>query len=128
MNNSAPVKDLTAISLDLDNGETMCFNGRPFAGGAWYDEETNTLTRQKLYITESGEHVYAITTARGGKKSKRAYKVRMQGEICTIFDGHTEMTIELEMLMLAVRALAGMQGSDVSSLEIIEETLRAANC
>ena len=38
------------------------------------------------------------------------------------------MTLNLEMLMLAVRSLAGMERADALTLDMVEETLRAANC
>ena len=106
----------------------MNFSGRPFAGGSWYDEETGTLTRQKLYIEESGEHVYSIVTGQGQERSRRAYRVSLSGESCTINDGRMKMTLNLEMLMLAVRSLAGMERADALTLDMVEETLRAANC
>ena len=53
------------VVLHLDNGAEMQFSGRPFAGGSWFDDETGELTRQKLYATESGEHVYSIVTGKG---------------------------------------------------------------
>ena len=53
----------------------MQFSGRPFAGGSWFDEETGELTRQKLYATESGEHIYSIVTGKGQQRSRRAYRV-----------------------------------------------------
>ena len=128
MNNNAPQMNLTRFSLNLDNGAVMEFSGRPFAGGSWYDEETGTLTRQKLYITESGEHVYSIITGQGQRRSRRAYRVSLAGESCTSCDGRTTMALNLEMLMLAVRTLAGMERADDLTLDMVEETLRAANC
>ena len=116
------------VSLHLDNGADMEFSGRPFAGGSWFDEETGELTRQKLYATESGEHVYAIVSGQGQQRSRRAYRVAMHGDSCTISDGRMEMTLDLEMLMLAVRALAGLDAGDAPTLDMVEETLRAANC
>ena len=50
------------IVLRLDNGTEMSFLGRQFAGGAWYDEETNILTRQHLYVTDTNEHIYSIVS------------------------------------------------------------------
>ncbi|MFQ9490070.1 MAG: hypothetical protein ACLR0N_03170 [Bilophila wadsworthia] len=97
------------VVLHLDNGAEMQFSGRPFAGGSWFDDETGELTRQKLYTTESGEHVYSIVTGKGQQRSRRAYRVSLHGEACTINDGRTEMTLDLEMLMLAVRALSGLE-------------------
>ncbi len=118
---------LEDVVLQLDNGVRLSFLGRQFAGGSWYDEETNVLTRQNLYVTDSGEHIYSITSGDGQKKSRRAYRVVLHGEQCTIHDGRTEITLELEMLMLAVKALTGIEKSEAPSLEMIEEILRAAN-
>ena len=58
------------VVLHLDNGAEMQFSGRPFAGGSWFDDETGELTRQKLYTTESGEHVYSIVTSKGQQRSR----------------------------------------------------------
>ncbi len=121
-------EDHETVSLALDNGTTMSFNGRPFAGGAWYDEETATMTRQQLYVTSANEHVYSIVTGAGRQRSRRAYRVALQGDTCHINDGQQEMTIELEMLMLAVRALTGLDQDAVPTLEVMEDTLRAASC
>lgn len=115
------------VTLHLDNGSEIHFSGRQFAGGTWYDEETNVLTRQNLYVTESNEHVYSLIAGNGQQKSRRAYRVTLCGDQCTLNDGRTEMTLELEMLMLAVKALTGIEKEDAPSLEMIEETLRAAN-
>ena len=109
------------VVLHLDNGAEMQFSGRPFAGGSWFDDETGELTRQKLYTTESGEHVYSIVTGKGQQRSRRAYRVSLHGEACTINDGRTEMTLDLEMLMLAVRALSGLEKDDAPTLDTVED-------
>lgn len=119
---------LEEVSLALDNGAEMRFQGRQFAGGSWFDEENQVLTRQNLYVTEKNEHIYSIVSGAGAKRSRRAYKVTMQGDTCTMFDGHNEMTMSFDMLMLAVRALAGLDKEAAPTLEMIEETLKAANC
>ena len=116
------------VVLHLDNGAEMQFSGRPFAGGSWFDDETGELTRQKLYTTESGEHVYSIVTGKGQQRSRRAYRVSLHGAACTINAGRTEMPLHLERLMLAVRALSGLEKDDAPTLDMVEETLRAANC
>ena len=127
MTDDAPTSRANIV-LHLDNGAEMQFSGRPFAGGSWFDEETGELTRQKLYATESGEHIYSIVTGKGQQRSRRAYRVSLHGEACTINDGRTEMTLDLDMLMLAVRALSGLEKDDAPTLDLVEETLRAANC
>jgi len=116
------------VSLQLDNGATMQFEGRQFAGGSWYDEESGTLTRQNLYVTTANEHVYVIASHNGAQRSRRAYRVTLQGEYCAIHDGRHEMTISLDMLMLAVQVLAGIDKNSAETLAAVEETLRAANC
>ncbi len=119
---------LEDISLTLDNGAEMRFQGRQFAGGSWFDEENQVLTRQNLYVTEDKEHVYSIVSGSGPRRSRRAYKVTLEGDACTMNDGRTEMTMDLDMLMLAVRALTGLDKESAPTLAMIEETLKAANC
>lgn len=128
MSDGSPQGALETVVLHLDNGAEIAFSGRQFAGGSWYDEESGILTRQNLYITEGNEHIYSIVTGKGHQRSRRAYRVSLHGETCTIHDGKTEITLQLEMLMLAVRALAGLDREDAPMLELVEETLRAANC
>lgn len=128
MTDGAPQGALETVVLRLDNGAEITFSGRQFAGGSWYDEETGVLTRQNLYTTDANEHVYSIVSGDGHKRNRRAYRVAMHGEACTINDGKTEMTLDLEMLMLAVSALTGLDKDNAPTLELVEETLRAANC
>ncbi len=116
------------VQLSLDNGAQLSFKGRQFAGGSWFDEENSVLTRQNLYVTDQGEHVYSITSGSGANRSRRAYKVLLQGENCSINDGRVEMNLSYDMLMIAVRSLTGLDKESTPSLEMIEETLKAANC
>ena len=116
------------VTLQLDNGAVMQFEGRQFAGGSWYDEETGTLTRQTLYVTSASEQVYVITSRQGTQRSRRAYRVTLRGDYCTIHDGQKEITIALDMLMLAVQTLTGLDKASAETVAAVEETLRAANC
>ena len=127
MNDNTPRQPNQRLVLHLDNGTELRFIGRLFAGGSWYDEESGVLTHQKLYATPSGEHIYSIVSGRGPVRSRRAYRVALHGDACTISDGSTRMTLDLETLMFAVRALAGLDQDD-ATLDMVEETLRAANC
>jgi len=125
MSHQAPFEE---ISLSLDNGINMTFRGRQFAGGSWFDEENNTLTRQNLYVTDNNEQVYSIVTGSGKQRSRRAYRVMVQGDICTFNDGRNEMTLSIDMLMLAVRSLTGLDQDAAPTMDMIEQTLKAANC
>ncbi len=115
------------VSLRLDNGTTLRFMGRQFAGGSWYDEETGTLTRQTLYVTSSNDQVYVIVTGRGREKSRRAYCVSVQGRYCKVNDGVRSIILSTDHLLLLVRAFAGMGQQAFAVLGVVEETLRAAN-
>lgn len=116
------------VALGLDNGTMMNFTGRVFAESSWYDEDTAVLTQQKLYITDKYEQVYSVVSGSGKQRSRRAYKIVMQGDICHVTNGATQMSLPLDLLMLSVRSLCGLDGDAVPSLELVEETLRAANC
>ena len=116
------------VALTLDNGAVLDFRGRLFSEASWFDEDSGVLTHQKLYVTEGNEQVYSVASGAGRTRSRRAYRVSLHGEACTINDGRTEMTLDLEMLMLAVRALSGLEKDDAPTLDTVEETLRAANC
>lgn len=117
-----------AVTLQLDNGASMTFAGRQFAGGSWYDEEEGVLTKQSLYVTSENEHVYSIVSGKGHRRSRRAYRVALEsGDRCTITDGHQTMTMELEMLMMAVSSLVGLDKEDAPTLEAVEDLVRAAN-
>ena len=69
-----------------------------------------------------------ILTGTGANRSRRAYRIGVQGDTCTVHNGRTEMTMPFDLLMLAVRSLCGLEDGATPSLELVEETLRAANC
>lgn len=125
-NGSTPMQE--AVTLQLDNGASMTFAGRQYAGGSWYDEEEGVLTKQNLYMTSENEHVYSIVSGKGHSRSRRAYKVVLEeGTRCTINDGKQAMTVDAEMLMMAVTLLAGLDKEDAPTIEAVEDLLRAAN-
>ena len=116
------------VALTLDNGAVLDFRGRLFSEASWFDEDSGVLTHQKLYVTEGNEQVYSVASAAGTTRSRRAYRIAVQGDSCSVTDGKSEMTLPFDMLMLAVRSLCGLDENATPSLELVEETLRAANC
>ena len=124
----ATEKTMEDIALKLDNGAILDFRGRLFSEASWYDEENGALTHQKLYVTDEHEQVYSVVTGTGANRSRRAYRIGVQGDTCTVHNGRTEMTMPFDLLMLAVRSLCGPEDGATPSLELVEETLRAANC
>lgn len=121
-----PAKEMDEICLKHDNGEFV-FRGRLFSECSWYDEAQGMLTRQKLYVTDQNEQIYSIVRSSGSERSRRAYRLAMRGDVCLIHNGVTEMALQFDLLMLAVRGLCGLEAGATPSLAMVEEMLRAAN-
>lgn len=119
--------NMEKICLKDDNGGDVHFQGRLFSECSHFDEETRCLTRQQLYITDNREQIYHIVRSCGQDRSRRVYRLAVQGENCVIHNGKMEITLQFDMLMLAVRALCGLQADAVPSLASVEEMLKAAN-
>lgn len=120
-------KTMENICLKHDNGCDVTFRGRLFSECSWYDEAFGMLTRQKLYVTENNEQVYYIVRSGGRERTRHAYKLFMRDDMCVIYNGVTEMTLQFNMLMLAVRGLCGLDSGATPSLSVVEEVLKAAN-
>lgn len=125
--NVATDRPMEYVCLKHDNGADINFQGRLFAESSWYDEESDTLTRQKLYITEQHDQVYYIVSGSGALRSRRAYRLTVMGDRCIIHNGAGEITLQFEMLMLAVRGLCGLDSGATPTLNMVEEMLKAAN-
>ena len=122
------------VCLQRDNGADLSFRGRVFAENSWYDTEQSSLTRQKLYVTDSNEHVYSIINHQGEERQRRAYHLAVAEDHCVVRHGNTETVLQFDLLMLAVRSLCGLgAGSDLSDAEhrtdmaLLEKGLKAAN-
>ena len=120
------MNELEKITLHLENGAGLIFYGRLFSEAVWYDEYSGVLTHQKLYVTDQNEQVYVIQKGSGERSVCRAYRISVHGERCVIYNGRYSMEIPLDLLLLAVRTLCGVE--DGMALEQAEEILRAANC
>ncbi len=121
------VQTMENVCLKHDNGPDIVFSGRLFAESSWFDEESSTLTRQKLYVTDKQEQVYYIVRGNGPERSRHAYRLSVQGDHCLIHNGTFEVTLEFNMLMLAVRQLCGLNADATPTLCMVEEMLKAAN-
>ncbi|MBD5641753.1 MAG: hypothetical protein HDQ91_04985 [Desulfovibrio sp.] len=115
------------ICLKNDNGEDLRFQGRLFSECSHFDEDSGTLTRQQLYLTDNNEQVYYIVRASGQERSRHAYRLAIDGDNCIINNGRSEIALKFDMLMLAVRSLCGLDAEATPSLEMVEEMLKAAN-
>ena len=125
-------RNMEDVSLNHDNGPDIYFRGRLFAECSWYDEERDTLTRQKLYVTDANDHIYYLVSQAKEERQRRAYRLSVLGDRCVIHNGNTEMVLQFDMLMLAVRSLCGMNAGaesvmETDVIEMVEQTLKAAN-
>lgn len=120
-------KNMENICLKHDNGENLVFCGRLFSECSYFDEEHSCLTRQQLYITDNGDQVYYIVRSIGKKRERHAYRLSVQEDKCVINNGKNEMTLQFDLLMLAVRGLVGLNADATPSLQAVEEMLHAAN-
>lgn len=120
-------ENMENISLKHDNGDDMRFQGRLFSECSHFDEDNNSITRQQLYVTDNGEQIYYIVSSNGRERSRRAYRLGIHEDNCVINNGKAEITLKFDMLMLAVRALCGLDANATPSLEMVEEMLKAVN-
>lgn len=125
--NSEPTRAMEDVCLKHDNGADIKFRGRLFSECSWYDEENGVLTKQKLYMAENNEQVYYIASGNGAQRERRAYRIAVMGDHCVIHNGVNEIVLQFDMLMLAVRALCGLEAGATPTLAAVEETLKAAN-
>ncbi len=120
-------RNMEDVCLKHDNGDPFQFHGRLFSESSDFDKESGSLTRQQLYLTENGDQVYYIVRTEGKERTRHAYRLSIHDDICVINNGKMEITMQFDMLMLAVRGLCGLNSDEIPSLEMMEEMLKAAN-
>ncbi len=113
------------IFLRSDNGAELYFCGQLYSESSYYDEETATLTRLRLFITDTGEQVYSIVSGSGTQKHRRHYLVSAMGQRCRVSDGVQTLVLPVEMLFAAVFGLCGIDPERAEELRpAFEENLR----
>lgn len=115
------------VSLKHDNGDPFQFHGRLFSESSDFDKDSGSLTRQQLYLTDNGDQVYYIVRTEGNERTRHAYRLSIHGDTCVINNGKMEITMQFDMLMLAVRGLCGLNSEAIPTREMVEELLNAAN-
>ncbi|MCR4666262.1 MAG: hypothetical protein K5657_03100 [Desulfovibrio sp.] len=114
-------KEYETISLTQDNGKELTFRGSLYSECSWFDDDTNQLTKQKLYVTDTNEQVYYIVRSSGEEKIHHAYRFTVNGDNCVINNGKSSVTLPFDMLMHVVRNLCGLTDSDTPQLSEVEE-------
>lgn len=96
------------ITLENDTGANITFTGRLYAEHSFFDEETQALTHQRLYLTNSGDQAYSVVTSDGKSKERRAYTIRREGHLCKINNGLFDVSVNANDLIAVVRGLCGL--------------------
>lgn len=113
------------IFLRSDNGAELYFCGKLYSESSYYDEESATLTRLRLFLTENGEQVYSIVSGSGAEKTRRHYTVAPDGVFYRISNGIQTLTLPLDLLFAAVFGLCGIDPDRAEELKPeFEENLR----
>ncbi len=116
------------VFLRSDNGAELYFQGRIFSESSYYDDETATLTRMRLFVADNGSQVYSIVSGSRTNKTRRHYVVTTDGDMCRMSDGIQILTLPVEMLFAAVFGLCGIDPDRAEELRpAFEENLRLAN-
>lgn len=129
MSKDQAITTMEEITLKNDVGGDITFMGRLYSESSYYDEETSVVTRQRLYVTDQNQQVYSIVASNGTNKDRRVYKLHMDGEMCRINNGLFDISVQLDLLLTAVKGLCGVKNLAQSEefLQTLEESLRAAN-
>jgi hypothetical protein len=113
------------ITLLNDSGVECTFNGRLFSESSYYDEDSMTLTRLRLYISDQNEQVYSIISGSGQEKTRRYYVVAQEGELYRISSGAHTLRLPLDILFASVFGLCGLDPHRAEELKPdFEESLR----
>jgi hypothetical protein len=113
------------VSLRSDSGAELFFRGKLYSEISFYDEETETLTRLRLFLSENGEQVYSIVSGSGAEKTRRHYTVAQDGDLYRISNGIQSLSLPLELLFAAVFGLCGIDPERADELKPdFEENLR----
>ena len=115
----------TAYTLRSDNGSVLNFSGQLYCESSYYEEDSSTITRLRLFLTDAGEHVYSIVSGSNTCKTSRYYQVSAQGENCRLSDGVQTLHLPGDLLFAAVFGLCGIAPDRAEELRpVFDEALR----
>lgn len=114
--------------LRNEAGSEVTFRGKLFSESSYFDEGQGVLTRLKLFVAEDGRQIYSIVSGSSTAKWRRVYTMCIEGDLCHIDNGVSNITLHTDMLLTVVFGLCGIdaaQGEAVRSF--IEDSRRIAN-
>lgn len=115
--------------LPNDVGADIKFTGVLCSENMYHDHEAGTVTKQRLYLTDTNEQVYSVVISDGVNKDQRVYKMRIEKDQCRIDNGLFDVALDLTLLSSVVRGLCGLDGSVQADefFSTMVETLHAVN-
>ncbi|WP_066855452.1 hypothetical protein [Halodesulfovibrio spirochaetisodalis] len=115
--------------LPNDVGADMEFTGVLCSENMYHDQEAGTVTKQRLYLTDTREQVYSVVVSDGVNKDQRVYKMRVENDQCRIDNGLFDVSLDLHLLATVVRGLCGLNSADNAEefFSTMVERLHAAN-
>jgi hypothetical protein len=113
------------VFLRSDNGAELHFFGKLYSEISYYADESATLTRLRLFVTDKDEQVYSIVSSSGVEKTRRHYVVSRDGEMYRISNGMHTIALTPDLLFASVFGLCGIDPDRAEELKPeFEENLR----
>ena len=127
MSNKSNTPD-TTFSLSNDNGSVLSFCGRLVVDKEYFDADSSSLTRLRLFVTDAGAMVYSVIAGPANSRSRRAYTIAADGAMCRISDGIVSLQLPVDILLSTAFDLCGVDAQASEDFRpAFEEVLRAAN-
>ena len=118
----------TQQTLPNDGGAAVSFYGKLYSETAFYDDDSGTLTRIKMFLTDDGRHVYSFVSGSPAEKSRRAYTLRFEEELCFLGNGVQEIPLSIDMLLDTVFSLCHLDPAEGGAVRtLIEDSRKAVN-
>ena len=127
MNKATEESTCNNVVLHSDNGSELLFSGYIYSESSHFYEETGTLVRLRLFITEAKALVYSFVFTTGLEKQKYHYTVKKEGDLCRLSDGIQTIMLPVEMLHNAVFSLCVVSAEEAEELRpVLDESLHLA--
>ena len=118
----------TKQTLPNDEGTDISFCGKLYSETAFYDEDSGSITRVKMFLTDDSRHVYSFVSGSPAEKSRRAYTLRFEDELCFLGNGTQEMPLPVDMLLDTVFSLCHLDPAEGDAIRtLLEDSRKAVN-
>ena len=122
-------KGMRAFSLPNDVGADMEFTGVLCSENMYHDRANGTVTKQRLFMTDTKDQIYSVVVSNGITKDQRVYKMRVEDDVCRIDNGLFDIALDVSLLTSVVQGLCGVTSEAKTDkfISAMVENLRAVN-